>query len=452
MFTWEEFVKAIESTVPQLVLSLRALIQPSGILQLVILILAFAVAHYGALRAEPHLENWVRAQETSIRRMRFLALVLRRLRVIIFVAITWAVVVVMREVTWPSRSYLILVVGNLAAVWLVISISSRIIRNRLAARIVALGGWAFAALTLLDLTPQAIVLMDALAVQVGSLRISLLLVVKAVVTLTLLMWMAGWLSRAAERRMEREKDLSPSMKVLAGKLTRIALFMLAAVLGLQTIGFDLTTITVFSGAVGLGLGFGLQKVVSNLVSGVILLIDKSIKPGDVISVGETYGSITSLGARYVSVVTRDAREYLIPNEDLITNQVINWTYSDNKVRLDVPFGVAYDADPAQVRELAARAAASVARVEDDPAPVCHLTAFGESSVDFLLRFWIDDPGKGVVNVKGEVLMALWEALHEAGVGLPYRQHDIHIKGPVEMIYRQPGNGPQDGDRREPGDE
>ncbi|WP_319774871.1 mechanosensitive ion channel domain-containing protein [Breoghania sp.] len=452
MFTWEEFVKAIESTVPQLVLSLRALIQPSGILQLVILILAFAVAHYGALRAEPHLENWVRAQETSIRRMRFLALVLRRLRVIIFVAITWAVVVVMREVTWPSRSYLILVVGNLAAVWLVISISSRIIRNRLAARIVALGGWAFAALTLLDLTPQAIVLMDALAVQVGSLRISLLLVVKAVVTLTLLMWMAGWLSRAAERRMEREKDLSPSMKVLAGKLTRIALFMLAAVLGLQTIGFDLTTITVFSGAVGLGLGFGLQKVVSNLVSGVILLIDKSIKPGDVISVGETYGSITSLGARYVSVVTRDAREYLIPNEDLITNQVINWTYSDNKVRLDVPFGVAYDADPAQVRELAARAAASVARVEDDPAPVCHLTAFGESSVDFLLRFWIDDPGKGVVNVKGEVLMALWEALHEAGVGLPYRQHDIHIKGPVEMIYRQPENGPQDGDRREPGDE
>ncbi|WP_321343600.1 mechanosensitive ion channel [Breoghania sp.] len=119
-----------------------------------------------------------------------------------------------------------------------------------------------------------------------------------------------------------------------------------------------------------------------------------------------------------------------PNEDLITNQVINWTYSDNKVRLDVPFGVAYDSEPAQVRVLAAKAAASVSRVEEDPAPVCHLTAFGESSVDFLLRFWIDDPGKGVVNVKGEVLLALWEALHEAGVGLPYRQHDIHIKGPA----------------------
>ncbi len=451
MFTWEEFVKAVEGTVPQLVLSLRALIQPSGILQLLILILAFAVAHYGAQKVGPHLENWVRAQETSIRRMRFLALVLRRLRVILFVAITWAVVLVMREVTWPSRSYLLLVVGNLAAVWLVISISSRIIRNRFAARIVALGGWIFVALTLLDLTPQAIVLMEAMAVQVGSLRISALLVVKAVVTLTVLLWMAGWLSRAVERRMERESDLSPSMKVLAAKFTRIALFMFAAVLGLQTIGFDLTTITVFSGAVGLGLGFGLQKVVSNLVSGVILLLDKSIKPGDVISLGETYGSITSLGARYVSVVTRDAREYLIPNEDLITNQVINWTYSDNKVRLDVPFGVAYDSEPAQVRVLAAKAAATVSRVEEDPAPVCHLTAFGESSVDFLLRFWIDDPGKGVVNVKGEVLLALWEALHEAGVGLPYRQHDIHIKGPVEMICRQARDEPQDGDGREPGD-
>ncbi|MEI2387972.1 mechanosensitive ion channel domain-containing protein [Breoghania sp. JC706] len=437
MVTWDEFLKALEATVPQLVLSLRALTQPSGILQLVILILAFALANYGARWAGPHVENWVRAQETSIRRLRFLALVLRRLRVILFVAVVWLAVVIMREVTWPSRSYLLLVVGNLAAVWLVISISSRIIRNPLAARTVALGCWIFAALSILDLMPQAVLLLDAMAVEVGSLRISALLILKAVVTLTALLWLAGFLSRATERRMERVKDLSPSMRVLAGKFARIGLFTIAMVLGLQTIGFDLTTITVFSGAVGLGLGFGLQKVVSNLVSGVILLLDKSIKPGDVISLGETYGSITSLGARYVSVVTRDGREYLIPNEDLITNQVINWTYSDEKVRLDVPFGVSYDSDPKLVRELAAKAAAAVARVEDHPAPVCHLTAFGESSVDFLLRFWIDDPGKGVVNVKGEVLLALWEALHEAGVALPYRQHDIHVRGPVELVYQVP---------------
>ena len=437
MVTWDEFLKALEATVPQLVLSLRALSQPSGIVQLVILILAFALAHYGARWAGPHAENWVRAQETSIRRLRFLALVLRRLRVILFVAVVWLAVVIMREVTWPSRSYLLLVVGNLAAVWLVISISSRIIRNPLAARTVALGCWIFAALSILDLMPQAVLLLDAMAVEVGSLRISALLILKAVVTLTALLWLAGFLSRATERRMERVKDLSPSMRVLAGKFARIGLFTIAMVLGLQTIGFDLTTITVFSGAVGLGLGFGLQKVVSNLVSGVILLLDKSIKPGDVISLGETYGSITSLGARYVSVVTRDGREYLIPNEDLITNQVINWTYSDEKVRLDVPFGVSYDSDPKLVRALAAEAAATVARVEEHPAPVCHLTAFGESSVDFLLRFWIDDPGKGVVNVKGEVLLALWEALHEAGVALPYRQHDIHVRGPVELVYQVP---------------
>ncbi|AXS39333.1 mechanosensitive ion channel domain-containing protein [Breoghania sp. L-A4] len=133
------------------------------------------------------------------------------------------------------------------------------------------------------------------------------------------------------------------------------------------------------------------------------------------------------------MVTRDGREYLIPNEDLITGQVINWTYSDEKVRLDVPFGVSYDADPASVREIAAKAAAGVARVQKTPAPVCHLTAFGDSSVDFLLRFWIDDPSKGVVNVKGAVLMALWYALKDNGVEFPYPQSDIHVRGPVEVV-------------------
>ena len=163
-----------------------------------------------------------------------------------------------------------------------------------------------------------------------------------------------------------------------------------------------------SGAIGVGLGFGLQKVVSNLVSGVIILLDKSIKPGDVISLGDTFGWIESLGARYVSVVTRDGREYLIPNEDLITGQVVNWSYSNNFVRLDLLFGTSYEDDPILVRELAITATLTVNRVLKDQTPVCHIINFGDSSIDYMLRFWITDPAAGLTNIKGDVYLSLWQ--------------------------------------------
>ncbi|NJL50166.1 MAG: mechanosensitive ion channel [Blastochloris sp.] len=180
------------------------------------------------------------------------------------------------------------------------------------------------------------------------------------------------------------------------------------------------------GAIGLGLGFGLQKVVSNLVSGVILLADRSIKPGDVISVGDTFGWIAQLGARYVSVVTRDGRSFLIPNEDLITNRVINWSFSTQTVRLEVAFGVAYDSDPHLVRQIAVAAAKTVSRVHDMPPPVCHISGFGESSIDFVLRFWINDPVNGVANVKGDVFLALWDSFRERGITIPFPQMEMRV--------------------------
>jgi small-conductance mechanosensitive channel len=220
--------------------------------------------------------------------------------------------------------------------------------------------------------------------------------------------------------------MSPSMKVLLDKLFRLVIYGAAIIIGVQSIGFDLTTFTVFSGAIGLGIGFGLQKVVSNLVSGVILLVDKSIKPGDVISLGETFGWINELGARYVSVVTRDGREYLIPNEDLITGQVVNWSHSSELVRLDIHFGVSYASDPHLVRAIASDAAATVARVVPEPAPVCHVVGFGDSSIDFILRFWIKDPTGGLTNVRGAAFLALWDALKVAGIEIPYPRRDLRI--------------------------
>ena len=214
---------------------------------------------------------------------------------------------------------------------------------------------------------------------------------------------------------------------MIGKVAKIGLVLAAGAIALSSVGVDLTALTVFSGAVGVGLGFGLQKVVSNFVSGVIILLDKSIKPGDTISLEGTFGWIRELRARFVSVVTRDGREYLIPNEDFITQRVINWSFSDNFVRLDVNFGVSYDADPHKVSQLAIEAAMSVARVEADRRPVCWLTDFGESSLDFVLRFWIRDPQQGLTNVRGKVLLALWDTFKENGISIPYPHREIIVK-------------------------
>jgi small-conductance mechanosensitive channel len=178
----------------------------------------------------------------------------------------------------------------------------------------------------------------------------------------------------------------------------------------------------------------LQKVVSNFISGIIILMDQSIKPGDTITLGETFGWIRELRARFVSVVTRDGREFLIPNEDFITTQVINWSFSDRFVRLDVGFGVSYSSDPHEVVRLAIEAAASVPRVSaSGKPPVCWLTEFGESSLDFLLRFWIDDPQQGLTNVRGQVLLAVWDSFKQHGIQIPFPHREIIMKTPVDLV-------------------
>jgi len=272
---------------------------------------------------------------------------------------------------------------------------------------------------------------------IGGLRITPLLVIKTSVLLMLTLWAANATSDFLDRRVRSTADLTPSIQVLIGKLIRLLLITFAILIVLSTVGIDLSALAFFSGAVGVGLGFGLQKIVSNLVSGIILLADKSIKPGDVISVGESFGWVDAMGARYTSIVTREGREFLIPNEDFVTQRVINWSYSNDEVRLEVPFGVSYASDPHKVCDLATGAARSVARVLISPAPVCHLKAFGESSLDFTLRFWIRDPVDGVTNVRGQVLLALWDTLKRDGIEIPYPVRDVRLtQGAIETSDRK----------------
>ena len=241
------------------------------------------------------------------------------------------------------------------------SVLSRIIRNRLVARTLGWLAWIYAALVILSIDDDAAAFLDSLALPLGELRLSALTVLKAAVLLIATVWLAIVAGSYLDERVRSSEELTPSIRVLIGKVAKIGLVLVAGAFALSSVGIDLTALTVFSGAVGVGLGFGLQKVISNFVSGVIILVDKSIKPGDTISLEGTFGWVRELRARFVSVVTRDGREYLIPNEDFVTQRVINWSFSDKLVRLDVNFGVSYDADPHKVSQLAIEAAMKVAQ-------------------------------------------------------------------------------------------
>jgi small-conductance mechanosensitive channel len=247
--------------------------------------------------------------------------------------------------------------------------------------LIAVLAWVVAALNIVHLLGPALDLLDSVALQAGGLRVSLLTVVRGVLSLAVLLWAATLGPNLFERRITRVPEITPRAQVLLGKLTKTTLVTLAVVLSLTSIGVDFSTFALFTGALGVGVGLGLQRTVSNLFSGIVLLLDKSIKPGDVIEVGGTYGWVSSLGARYVSVETRDGTEFLIPNEDIITHQVINWSHKSDRVRLKVPVRVPHDSDLDQALALMLEAASRPPRVLAAPAPTALVMAFGESAIE-----------------------------------------------------------------------
>ncbi|EDQ06571.1 putative MscS family protein.1 [Sulfitobacter indolifex] len=373
------------------------------------------------------LQNWVRSREGwSKWQLRGVVQVKRRLGLIWFAVLAGLLYQVMQNVTWPSRSYLIGLAATLAAIYVGIAFAARLVRNRPLRRMVTWGLWIYATLYMLNVADDVAVFLDGVALTIGEFRLSVMTVLTALVVVGALLTMARLVSTTTAATIRKNEDISPSMQVLAVKGVQILLYGLAFFIGVRAVGIDLTGLAVLSGAIGVGLGFGLQKVVSNLVSGVIILLDKSIKPGDVISLGETFGWIQTLGARYASVVTRDGKEYLIPNEDLITGQVVNWSHSNDFVRLDIYFGTAYADDPHVVRKLAVEAAKSVDRVLSYKAPVCHIVGFGDSSVNYILRFWIKDPTGGLTNIRGNVYLALWDAFKENDISIPFPQREVKV--------------------------
>ena len=340
------------------------------------------------------------------------------------------------------RHNILRLVASLLNAWIVIRLAAAVVNDPVWSRTIAAVAWGLAALNIVGWLDPTIAALDSLAMQVGSFRVSVYGVIKAILSLAVLLWVASFSSRLFEQRIKKVHRLTPSVQVLMSKLLKLVLLSVAVLFALSTIGVDLTALAVFGGAVGVGIGLGLQRIVANLISGVILLLDRSIKPGDVIAIGETFGWIQSLGARYTAVRTRDGTEFLIPNEDLITTQVENWSHSDVKLRLKIPVGISYNCDPHFAIKLCNEAAGKCARVQDNPGPNTLLRGFGDNSVDLEIRFWITDPQNGRGNIISEVLLNVWDAFKENDIEIPFPQRDLHLRSgdaPIRVQMESTGH-------------
>lgn len=354
------------------------------------------------------------------------------LRAVVDIGNVVGFIILMQICAAVFRSYdfgprVVLAASDLAVAWVMARLVTSIMPNRALAKIVVLIVWIVAALAVFDLLTPITDFLEASRLTIGETSISALGFIKGLIVAAALLQAAALAAQFAIRRIDTSANLSPSLRVLFTKIIRVLLYTAAILIAMSSVGIDLTSLAIFSSALGVGLGFGMKTIFSNYVAGIILLMDDSIKPGDTIEIGEVYGVVRNMHGRYASVLTRDGTEYLIPNEQLISGEVINWSYSDSNVRLKIPVGISYDSDVEKALELLGTAADGVKRVLRNPAPAPRLVGFGDNSVDLQLRIWIADAERGVVNVRSEVMLNIWNLFHEHGIEFPFPQRDVLLK-------------------------
>ena len=367
-------------------------------------------------------------------------LLLRRSGTIMFAVLTSVARIVMVHVELLNRGYLLATATSLATAWLIIRLATSLIHNETVVRVVSVAAWTVAALSIIGRLDDAADALDSVSIMAGTLRVTPLLLIKVTVFLGIALWIAGVLSNFFEVRIARTHDLTPSIQALLIKLLRFMLIAGAIAIVMSMVGIDLSAFALFTGAIGVGVGFGLQKIIANFISGVILLADKSVKPGDLVTIGDNFGRISAMNTRYISVAAGDGREFLIPNEDLITQKVVNWTYTDKNTLVKVNFATNYEADPKRVCELAIDIANATPRVTKVHPPSCLITEFAEAGMKFSLTFWIDDPYAGMDNVRSDVMLALWKAFKQENIRVPYPVREIRVRSgslPLEAIVEVP---------------
>jgi small-conductance mechanosensitive channel len=346
--------------------------------------------------------------------------------------VRWAVASVLLALlasAWPWMPLPRLAIG-LAEAFAVAMLASTVARGLNLPRWAA---WTLALLAFVAVLSHAIggfaafeTVLDRVGIQVGQRRFSLWSALTLGITVLLLFAGVRLANRVLTHSIAQARGFDPTQKLLFQKLAGIAIVVLAFFVGVDLLEIDLTAFAVFSGAFGLAVGFGLQKTIGNLIAGIILLMDRSIKPGDVIVVGDSFGWVNKIGVRAVSVITRDGKEHLIPNENLMTQEVENWSYTDRNVRVRIPVTVSYDCDLALAQALMLRAASESPRVLNNPRANVWLTAFGQTGVEHEILAWISDPESGVGNVKSDVLNRLWLLFKEHGIAVPYPVRDVRV--------------------------
>lgn len=311
--------------------------------------------------------------------------------------------------------------------WVGIRVVSRMIKNKLFKKIIIWSAWIIIILNILNLYSDTAILLDTIAVTISGLKISIYGIIRSIVYFGVIFKIATLFMAFISQRIEQSEDLNPTIKVLMIKAITVLVFVFATILFINVLGIDLGSLALFTSALGVGIGFGLQKVVANLISGVTLLLDNSLKPGDIIEVADQFGTVKVMGSRYTSIVTIEGKEHLVPNEFFISNEVVNWSHSNKLVRQSVNVGVSYNSDIHQVMKLLEESTKKVERILKRPKAIVQLIEFGDSSVNFRVQFWINDPQKGVLNIKSDLLINIWDAFIANNIEIPFPQRDLHIK-------------------------
>ncbi len=421
LLTGETIEKATDSVAGLLE---KEIFQSQSLIEVGIIIAGIFVSIYLSRKIRALILDWESSFQSRSRRFLFAAL--RRL-VFPSLLFAWvglfAILYIVIKQPWPILSTAM----SLTLAWFVIRLGTSFIDNPLISKTVSAVVWVIAALNILGYLSSVVEFLDKTKINAGQSSISLYAIVSSIFSIAIFLWIAFALIKLVDNILKSSNNITPSARALLSKTFKFTLVAAAFIFGLSTVGIDLTAFAVLGGAIGVGIGFGLQKIFSNLISGFILLLDKSIKPGDTINVEGSYGRVETLSARYVSVITRDGIEHLVPNEEMIINRVENWSYSHDNVRLRIPVGVHYNSDVNKAIALCLEAADEVDRVLKIPKTACLLKGFGDNSVDLEVRIWVRDPMNGCANVRSQVLLQIWNKFHEHDIEIPYPQRDLHLK-------------------------
>lgn len=347
-----------------------------------------------------------------------------------FFIFLWGSVLFAKENNWDFD--ILEIAAHLVTAWGAIRIFSYPFDNSISLRLVVLCIWVLTVLNILGLFTATVDLLSKISIklglyEIGLYEISLLSLMKLTLYLVSIVWLIKIISALVHNKLKNSKTLSPSQKVLFIKLLKLGLVCCAIIGTLQYMGLDLRSLAFLGGALGLGIAFSLQKVFSNLISGIILLMDKSIKPGDVIAIGQTFGWVKRLNSRYVSLITRDGKEHLIPNELMISERVENWSFSDNNVRIHIPILISYQSDIHLARKLLLETIETQPRILKNPLPSCQLLKFQPDGIEFEIRAWIEDPVNGLGSITNDILTVVWDKFQENDIRFPYPQRDVHLK-------------------------